>query len=95
MEIMQVEEWGNKVRINGHPLAPPAIPLRSKPDYVSVWSTTEMIIPPGVLREGHNVIEVFLSPRLPTYQDQRARFESMQFRNIWISGYKLRVPERR
>jgi len=85
MEIMQVEEWGNKVFINGHPLKPPVIPLRAKPDYVSVWSVVEMEVPPGVLREGFNTIEVRDSPRPPVYQNGYARFESMQFRYIQLS----------
>ena len=85
MEIMQVEEHGNLVRINGHLLNPPAIPLRGKPDFASVWTVAELTVPPGVLQPGLNVIEVQLSPRLPVCQDGRARFESLQFRNIRLA----------
>jgi hypothetical protein len=87
MEIMQVEEQGNLVRINGQPLEPMAIPLRGKLDFASSWSTAFLEVPPGVLRPGLNVIEVLDSPRLPVYQDAHASFESLQFRNlrlVWV-----------
>lgn len=82
MEIMQVEEQGNLVRINGHLLDPPAIPLRARPDFTSNWTVAEMTVPPGVLREGVNTLEVHLSPRLPVHQVSHVRFESLQFRNL-------------
>jgi hypothetical protein len=85
MEIMQVEEAGNLVRINGHPLDPPAIPRRGKPDFASVWTVTELTVPPGVLQPGLNVIEVQSSPRLPVYHGAHARFESLQFRNVRLT----------
>lgn len=81
-EIMQVEEQGNLVEINGRPLEPVAIPLRGKVDFASSWSTTFLNVPPGVLREGLNVIDVLDSPRLPVYQDGHASFESLQFRHL-------------
>ena len=82
METMQVEEPGNLVWLNGHLLDPPAIPLRGKPDYTSVWTALEMTVPASFLQTGVNTIEVRSSPRLPVYQAGRARFESMQFRNL-------------
>jgi hypothetical protein len=82
METMQVEEPGNLVWLNGHLLDPPAIPLRGKPDYTSVWTALEMAVPASFLRAGVNTIEVRSSPRLPVYQAGRARFESMQFRDL-------------
>ena len=42
----------------------------------------EMPVPGGLLRPGSNLIEIDASPRLPIYQDSRARFESLQFRHI-------------
>ena len=88
MEIMQVEEPGNLVWINGQLLEPPAIPLRGRPDFASVWTAVEMPVPPEMLRSGANSIEIGSSPRLPVYQDGRAHFESLQFRNLRL----LRVP---
>lgn len=85
MEIMQVEEQGNLVRINGQLLQPPAIPLRAKPDFTSVWTVAELIVPPGVLRSGLNTLEISNSPRLPVCQGSRVRFESLQFRNVRLS----------
>ena len=82
MEIMQVEEHGNTVCINGQPLAPMAIPLRGKTDFASNWTTTSLTIPAGVLVQGRNVLEIRASPRLPVYQDAHARYESLQFRNV-------------
>jgi hypothetical protein len=82
LEMMQVEEQGNVVRINGQPLGPVAIPLRGKLDFASSWTTAFLDVPPGVLRSGLNVIEVLDSPRLPVYQDGHAAFESLQFRHL-------------
>jgi hypothetical protein len=84
-EIMQVEEQGNLVKINGQPLEPVAIPLRGKVDFASSWSTTFLEVPDGVLREGLNVIEVLDSPRWPVYQDGHASFESLQFRHLRLA----------
>jgi hypothetical protein len=82
LEIMQVEEQGNVVRINDQPLAPVAVPLRGKVDFASSWTMAFLDVPAGVLRRGVNVIEVLDSPRLPVYQDAHASFESLQFRNL-------------
>jgi hypothetical protein len=82
MEIMQVEERGNLVTINGQPLEPMAIPLRAKLDFASSWSMAFLDIPAELLRPGHNVIEIADGPRWPVYQDAHARFESLQFRNL-------------
>jgi len=85
MEIMQVEEPGNQVWINGHLLDPPAIPLRGRPDYSSVWAAAEMPVPADLLRPGVNTLEIRSSPRLPVYQDGRARFESLQIRHVRLT----------
>lgn len=82
MEVMQVEEPGNRVWINGQPLHPAAIPVRSRPDFASVWTAVEMVVPSDLLRTGVNTLEIWSSPRLPVYQDGRARFESLQFRHL-------------
>jgi len=85
MEIMQVEEPGNLSWINGHLLEPPAIPLRGRPDFASVWTAVDIMVPSTVLRPGLNILQIGSSPRLPVYQDDRARFESLQFRNIHLT----------
>jgi hypothetical protein len=85
MEVMQVEEPGNLVWINGHLLDPPAIPLRGRPDFASVWTATEMPVPASLLRLGVNSLEIRPSPRLPVYQDGAAHFESLQFRHIRLT----------
>ncbi len=86
METMQVEEPGNQVWINGHLLEPPALPLRGQPDYASVWTATEISVPPQLLQAGVNTLEVRASPRLPVYQDTRAHFESLQFRHLRLTS---------
>jgi hypothetical protein len=85
MEIMQVEEPGNLVWINGNLLDPPAIPLRGQPDFSSVWTAAEMPVPAHVLHPGVNTIEIRSSPRLPVYQDGHARFESLQIRHVRLT----------
>lgn len=83
MEIMQVEEQGNLVRINGCSLRPESIPLRVRPDFVTAWTVTSMDIPAGTLQRGYNMIEIMASPRLIPYQ-AGIRFESLQVRDIHI-----------
>jgi hypothetical protein len=85
MEIMQIEEPGNLVWINGQLLDPPALPLRDRPDFASVWTSAEMQFPAAILRPGVNTIEIRSSPRLPVYHDGRAHFESLQFRNLQLT----------
>lgn len=88
LEIMQVEEQGNLVQINGQPVEPPVIPLRGRPDYSSVWTQTAMRVPTGLLRSGANEICVTVSPRLPA--QQFVRYESMQFRNLRLEPMRGR-----
>jgi hypothetical protein len=82
VEIMQVEEQGNLVKVNGVPLDPVAIPLRGKLDFASSWTTAFVDVPAGLLVSGLNIVEVLDSPRLSVYQDGHAAFESLQFRNV-------------
>jgi len=82
MEIMQVEEPGSRVSINGRLLDPPALPLRGRPDYASVWTAAEMSVPASLLQPGLNTLEIRAGPRLPAYQDATARFESLQIRHV-------------
>jgi hypothetical protein len=85
MEVMQVEEPGNLMWINGQPLSPPAMPLRDRPDFASVWTSVELTVPATLLRSGVNTLEIRSSPRLPVYQGSRARFESLQFRHVRLT----------
>ena len=86
LEIMQVEEPGNLIWINNHPLSPPAIPLRGRPDFASVWTTVGIPVPASLLRPGVNLIELRSSPRQAIYQDSRARYESLQLRNMRLES---------
>ena len=85
MEIMQVEEPGNLILINGHQIDPPALPLRDRPDFASVWTAIELSIPAVLLQPGANIVEIRSSPRLPVYQNGNGRFESLQFRNVRLT----------
>ena len=83
MEIMQVQEQGNLIYVNGQALDPPAIPLRGQPDYTSVWTSVTMRVPAGLLKRGVNEIRIQASPRLPA--QQFVRYESLQFRNLQLT----------
>jgi len=85
MEIMQVEEPGNLVWINGQLLDPPLLPLRGRPDFASVWTAVEIPVPSSLLRPGANTLEIRSSPCLPVYQLGQARFESLQFRHVRLA----------
>ncbi|MGD8399198.1 MAG: hypothetical protein PVG11_10125 [Anaerolineae bacterium] len=82
LEVMQVEEPGNRVWINGQALDPPGLPLRQRPDFASVWSALSVPVPAGVLRPGPNTITVRASPRLPVYHNEHGCFDSFQFRHV-------------
>jgi hypothetical protein len=92
LEIMQVEEPGNSVWINGNLLNPPAIPLPGRPDFASVWTAVEMPVATGMLQPGVNTIEVRSSPRLPVYQDTNARYESLQLRHVRLEAQFMQHP---
>jgi hypothetical protein len=85
MEVMQVEEQGNLVWINGYLLDPPAMPLRGRPDFASVWTAAEMPVPASLLRPGVNTLAIRSSPRLPVYQDSHAHFETLQVRHLRLT----------
>ena len=85
MEIMQVEEPTNLVWINGQILDPPALPLRDRPDFASVWTSAKTTVPAALLRSGVNTLEIQSGPRLPVYQSGRARFESLQVRHVRLT----------
>jgi polysaccharide biosynthesis protein PslG len=85
LEIMQVEEPGNLIWVNGQKLDPPALPLRDRPDFASVWTAIEIPVPASLLQSGINFLEIRSSPRLPVYQDGNGRFESLQFRNVRLT----------
>ena len=85
LEIMQVEEPGNLVWINGQLLDPPFLPLRGRPDFASAWTAVEIPVPSALLRPGVNTLEIRSSPRLPVYQTGRARFETLQFRHVRLA----------
>ena len=85
MEIMQVEEPGNLIWINGRQIDPPALPLRDRPDFASVWTAIEIPVPAALLQPGANTLEIRSSPRLPVYQDGNGRFESLQIRNARLT----------
>jgi len=86
MEIMQVEEPGNRVSINGHRLDPLALPRRGLPDLSSVWTQVELPVPAAMLQPGANTLVVESSPRLPVYQDRSAQFESLQIRHVRLAS---------
>lgn len=86
LEIMQVEEPGNLIWINGNPLSPPAIPQRGRPDFASVWTAVEIPVPASLIQPGVNLIELGSSPRPTVYQDSHARYESLQLRNVRLES---------
>jgi hypothetical protein len=85
LEIMQVEDPGNRVWINGYLLDTPAIPLRGRPDFASVWTATEMPVSAELLQPGVNTLEIASSPRPPVYWRARASFESLQIRHVRLT----------
>jgi hypothetical protein len=86
LELIQQNEIGASVTINGVPLTPD-LPLE---DFTRRWLTVRRQVPASVLRSGYNQLTV-TTPRLaPDLQHEDFRWDDFQIRNV-----RLEVGSRR
>lgn len=77
LELMQSNEWGNTVFLNGKPLA--VLPAEV---WEGMWVNYPVEIPPGVLKDGRNEIALKITKRIPPWQHDDLIWDDLQFRNI-------------
>jgi photosystem II stability/assembly factor-like uncharacterized protein len=80
LETMQVDQPTNRVSINGKEIA--TLLPRTRPDPTSTWATQRFAVPPHLLRDGVNHIEISVSLRNPAWQYAYWRWENVQIRNV-------------
>jgi len=79
LELMQSNEPGNVLTINGQRVSQPYLPVEV---WEGIWVTVPIEVPPGVLREGRNEIAITVTKRLPDWQHGDLVWDDIQFRNI-------------
>jgi ligand-binding sensor domain-containing protein len=80
VETMQIDQPGNQIWINGHPLAD--LTPRSRPDATSTWVTQRHRITGERLRPGLNTIRISTGLRNPARQYGWWRYENFMFRHL-------------
>jgi hypothetical protein len=84
MRIMQSNDWGNFVWVNGQRLDP----VMPTEDYSNSWVTGTWQVPAGLLKEGPNEVRVTIDEALPPLQDTALNWDDIQFNDIVL----LRLP---
>jgi hypothetical protein len=78
IDVMQNNERGNYLMVNGHALEPPYFPAE---DYSRSWFSISYRVPADYLQVGLNKVTVVVSKRIPARQ-QPGCYEDLQFRDI-------------
>lgn len=81
MDVLQLNEWSNVVRLNGRQLQPGFLPGRDT-DWASTWSRVTFVVPSGMLRPELNVLSIEIGQWAPVFQVGTNIWEDIQFRNI-------------
>lgn len=79
MDVMQIDQPTNRVRINGVELA--QLRPRTRPDPTSTWASQRLSVPAEALQPGRNVLEIIAGQRNPARQYSFWRWENFQFRH--------------
>ncbi len=83
LELMQVDQPNNRVRLNGVELG--YLATRTRPDPTSTWVSQRFELPVGLARPGVNTLEIAVGPRNPAHQYGFWRWENMQFRRARLA----------
>ncbi|RIK36555.1 MAG: hypothetical protein DCC55_26925, partial [Chloroflexi bacterium] len=78
LRIMQSNEWGNYVWVNGVRLEPPF----GREDFSASWVAQSWPIPAVMLRSGANEVRVTIASTTPVMQDRGWRWDDLQFKEI-------------
>ncbi len=78
IDVMQNNERGNYLMVNGHPLQPPYFPVE---DYSRSWVSLAYPVPTDYLRQGLNEVTVVVGKQIPA-RHHPGTYEDLQFRDI-------------
>lgn len=79
IEVMQPNEYGTEVRLNGRRLNARPLPVD---DYTSQWLTFNLPVPCDGLRAGYNEVEVRTGHLLPAFQHKYYVWDDILIRNV-------------
>lgn len=81
MDVLQLNDWGNSVKVNDSRLQPRFLPARET-DWASTWTRVTFVVPRGVLQPERNVLAVEIGQWVPVFQSGTNFWEDLQFRNV-------------
>lgn len=79
LEVMQPNEYGTEVRLNGQRLNHRPLPVD---DFTSQWLTISLPVPCDELQAGYNEVEVRISHLIPAFQQKRYVWDDLLIRNV-------------
>jgi len=82
LEMMQQNEYGASVTVNGVPLSPD-LPLA---DFARRWLTVRRRVPVSALRPGYNEVTVTTVRLAPDLQHDEFTWDDFQIRNLWLEA---------
>jgi len=80
LQLMQCNERGNHITVNGQMVEPRYFPTE---DFSRAWTSLAFTVPARILRPGPNEVAVYLSKQIPDYR-QIGGWDDFEFRGIWI-----------
>ena len=80
LELMQNNERGNYLTVNGHRVEPRTFPVE---DFTRCWVALSFVVPARYLRPGPNEVAISLSRQIPDYR-QIGVWDDLQFKDIWL-----------
>lgn len=83
MELMQVNDLGNRVLVNDQPVQPPYL---SPEDFTSVWVSAQFEVPADILRVGRNTVTLRAGKMFPAFQQRGYTWDDFQVRNVVLRG---------
>jgi hypothetical protein len=86
LELMQQNEYGASVAINGVPLSPD-LPLE---DFARRWLTVRRQVPVSILRPGYNEVTVSTVRLAPDLQHDEFTWDDFQIRNVRLEALSRR-----
>ncbi|MGH2542563.1 MAG: hypothetical protein ACRDIB_07195, partial [Ardenticatenaceae bacterium] len=79
LEILQPNQFGNEIRLNGSRLHPAALPVA---DFTAQWLTLRLPIAPAQLRPGWNELSIRAGHLPPDFHKEGYIWDDVQLRNV-------------
>ncbi len=80
LELMQNNEQGNYLTVNGHRVEPRHFPVE---DFSRSWVALTFTVPASCLQPGPNEVAIFLNRQIPDYR-QIGVWDDLQFKDVWV-----------